>query len=777
MTVHVVFRPLLPGRSGCGPVLSLLDHLCHRGIVLRIYAGVSEDRLPPPVDPLSELAFVDNPADILLWNYEGESAEIHLAERFPGKRVLYIADTDDALSDTARTQLQSLTRSFDLVIIESGAMRDALLEMGYHSQAILQVEQRSHAAAAWWSQVEAVRPTPRFRETASVSVVICTWNRADHLESCLEQLRRRRYPKMEVIVVNGPSTDHTERVLERFRPEIKLCRNPAPNLCISRNLGIQAAAGDVIAFLDDDAMAHPDWLWEALAAFDDPLTAAVGGQTLRLFDEMVEFSNGLLTDTAYPWPVQPHPGNHHTGAGELWNTVTGNNCLFRRSALISVGGFDERIAYSHDEADVVLRFARRGFRTRHRPLALVHHASQPSANRRSEFDLNWRVILKNSIYCGYANRPATASKLSFLARTVWDHAKHRLHDPVDWWLYRRVSLSLFLRIEWRCLLGIAEGVAKALTLQPKRFTPVSSYPQPEPFLLWVTAEPLAKAERARKDRHVLFLHEDCNGAQTQLWASARTDDFVPHVVRFGNPPSIDARNGVYHHVVPPDSRTAISGVALPPERGHSLARSVALLHKMQELAVRACARFLVCPNLGNDVRLLASDPRFQTAPRAAALGECEAEYESRNPLLHSWESSALATAGSLPRWKDPLFDKTYAVLPQNGTLKLSVPTAPAPEGARFRVDLFVGLEEACRDNDPVCNLWITTPASEIACERRFTAAAFGATKWAMLSAEFSHRSGPATIGIENTGFTAMRIQRIDLRRKETGIAVDSSGGG
>ena len=87
-----------------------------------------------------------------------------------------------------------------------------------------------------------------------VSVVICTLNRADALAATLECLRLQHHDDFEVIVVNGPSTDGTAERLASLDGAIRRLDNPERNLSRSRNLGVAAAAGELVAFLDDDAV-------------------------------------------------------------------------------------------------------------------------------------------------------------------------------------------------------------------------------------------------------------------------------------------------------------------------------------------------------------------------------------------------------------------------------------------------------------------------------------------------------------------------------------------
>src|SRR5438874_6788038 len=111
----------------------------------------------------------------------------------------------------------------------------------------------------------------------TVSVIVNTLNRAPSLRITLASLARLSYKDYEVIVVNGPSADDTERVLTEFAPSIRIGRCSDANLSISRNVGLRMACGDLIAFIDDDAVPCEAWLSDLVPQFDDPEVAGVGG--------------------------------------------------------------------------------------------------------------------------------------------------------------------------------------------------------------------------------------------------------------------------------------------------------------------------------------------------------------------------------------------------------------------------------------------------------------------------------------------------------------------
>jgi len=214
-----------------------------------------------------------------------------------------------------------------------------------------------------------------------VTVVICTYNRAEGLRETLECLKHQNHRDFEVVVVNGPSTDHTSEVLAEYEGRIRVADNPLANLSVSRNLGIRAAAGDIIAFIDDDALPEFCWLEQATPAFEDPEVGGVGGivfdhtgMSLQYrYSAANRFGEAEYRDTE-PYDDLSRPG------GFLVPYLQGTNALFRRPALARIGMFDETFDYYLDETDVCMRMVDAGYVLRQLSDAPVHHKFLPSSS-------------------------------------------------------------------------------------------------------------------------------------------------------------------------------------------------------------------------------------------------------------------------------------------------------------------------------------------------------------------------------------------------------------
>lgn len=234
-----------------------------------------------------------------------------------------------------------------------------------------------------------------------ISVVINTYNRAHTLPRTLASLKFLRYlGEFEVIVVNGPSTDATNSILQAWSDEIKIGHCSETNLSISRNIGIAMATGELIAFLDDDAIPESNWLNELAEIYiKDSRIGAAGGKVYLPsgVDFQAEF---LFVDRlGNSQNLQKPRLNKSFPFSWRFPQNMGCNASYRKDYLLEVGGFDEEIEYYLDETDVCTRLTDAGYIVAQIDGAYVHHkfASSHLRNESSIIE-NHYPILKNKIY-------------------------------------------------------------------------------------------------------------------------------------------------------------------------------------------------------------------------------------------------------------------------------------------------------------------------------------------------------------------------------------------
>lgn len=250
----------------------------------------------------------------------------------------------------------------------------------------------------------------------SISVVINTFNRAQALETALRSMRRLNYPRFEIIVVNGPSTDGAMDVLRAFSDFIRVGTCADHNLSVSRNVGIEMAQGDLVAFIDDDAVADENWLNDAAAGFTSDDVGGVGGLIFDYTGYNLQHRYTYCDRLGNAYFDRTEPASEFSYPGCLrFPHLLGCNSIFRRRALLEIGGFDEEFDYFLDETDVCLRITDAGYLLKQLPNAFVYHRNLPSHLRNAERVVtNWRPIIKNKAYFALKNAPSTASFLDLM---------------------------------------------------------------------------------------------------------------------------------------------------------------------------------------------------------------------------------------------------------------------------------------------------------------------------------------------------------------------------
>ncbi len=218
-----------------------------------------------------------------------------------------------------------------------------------------------------------------------VSVVIVSWNRPAALIRCLTGVAQLDYAPMEVIVV--ACTAGVEAVqASRFFPHVKLEEAPVPNIAKARNSGIALASGDIVAFIDDDAVPEPLWLRHLVRAFDNPNVTSASGVVLGRNGISWQWGRSEIDETGARVALtvdgdDPIVWAPKAGRGAK---TEGTNMAFRRSVLLREGGFDEAFAYYLDESDLNYRLGRLGEQSAFVPLAQVHHSFVANSVRRDD---------------------------------------------------------------------------------------------------------------------------------------------------------------------------------------------------------------------------------------------------------------------------------------------------------------------------------------------------------------------------------------------------------
>jgi mycofactocin glycosyltransferase len=202
----------------------------------------------------------------------------------------------------------------------------------------------------------------------SVSIVIPVYRRPAEIKACLNSLQSLDYPadKLQIIVVDDASLDQTAAVVRQF--DVRLIIEPRNRgQSAARNRGVAAAKGEIVAFLDSDCIAQPDWLQELVPYFQDPRVALVGGYVdgyyrKKRMDRYEQVCSAL-------------------NMGDDTVMGRGKNCVFyvptcnmlvRKTFYLQAGGLDENLRVGED-VDLCWRLMAAGHHLFYIPRGAVRH--------------------------------------------------------------------------------------------------------------------------------------------------------------------------------------------------------------------------------------------------------------------------------------------------------------------------------------------------------------------------------------------------------------------
>lgn len=336
-------------------------------------------------------------------------------------------------------------------------------------------------------------------ESPTVSVVIVSRHRPEALRRCLIGISQLLYHPFEVVVVADRASCSALRTLPQAA-HVRVLEFGEANISKARNAGIAAAAGEIVAFIDDDAVPEPTWLGYLTTPFSDPEVIAAGG--------FVRGRNGIswqsratavdCTGRETPIDVPPNRAMVLTPSPGHAVKTEGTNMAVRRAELAALGGFDPRYRFFLDETDLNLRLAAQGVASAITPLAEVHHGFAASDRRRAdraptslhEIGASWAVFL--SSHCPPDQRDA-----------AWARVQRRERRRA---LRHMVAGTLEPRDVTRLLNGLREGYAEGLERPVQPMPPLPGPTGPfRPFPGHHRARPVLISgrlwSRSRQRRH------------------------------------------------------------------------------------------------------------------------------------------------------------------------------------------------------------------------------------------------------------------------------------
>jgi GT2 family glycosyltransferase len=218
----------------------------------------------------------------------------------------------------------------------------------------------------------------------SVSVIVLNWNGRGHLARCFESLINLDYPKdkVELILCDNGSTDGSVGFMARRLPGVKvvaLRRNYG--FAEGNNRAVREAAGDWIAFLNNDMRVEPSWLRRMVEAIEaSPAVASVASRISNWDGTKIDFIGGGVSFHGHGFQVDHGENTSVTDRPRRLLFACGGAMLVRRDLFLSVGGFDPDFFAFFEDVDLGWRLNLLGYDVWYTPDATVQHRHHSTAN-------------------------------------------------------------------------------------------------------------------------------------------------------------------------------------------------------------------------------------------------------------------------------------------------------------------------------------------------------------------------------------------------------------
>lgn len=226
-----------------------------------------------------------------------------------------------------------------------------------------------------------------------IAAIICTHNREKYLGLAVESLLAQDFSNFEVIVVDNGSTDSTREVVASYlsHPHLKYVYEPILGLSVARNRGARETPAPLLAYLDDDAVASPQWLRELATAYANEEKLAIAGGKVTLIWPEGRVSPKWISEDLAGCLGAYNLGSETVDIQEPGLTPRGLNYSIRRKFLEQVGGFDANLGrvgnklLSNEELYMTELALKNSWKVAYLPDAVVAHHVAPERLKPSWF--------------------------------------------------------------------------------------------------------------------------------------------------------------------------------------------------------------------------------------------------------------------------------------------------------------------------------------------------------------------------------------------------------
>ena len=231
-----------------------------------------------------------------------------------------------------------------------------------------------------------------------ISAIICTHNRDRYLGKAIDSLLTQTCDHYEILIIDNASTDRTREIAQSYEhdPRVRYHYESQVGLSVARNTGAQLATAPLLAYLDDDAIASPQWLQTFVDAYNQDSTLAIsGGKVTLIWEDQMQPPQWLSSNLAGNLGAYDL-GDRPVDIRQPGLTPRGLNYAIRRTFLDQVGGFDPNLGrvgknlLSNEELHMTNLALQSGWKVAYLPTAIAgHHVAPERVQQRWFLERGW----------------------------------------------------------------------------------------------------------------------------------------------------------------------------------------------------------------------------------------------------------------------------------------------------------------------------------------------------------------------------------------------------
>ena len=206
-------------------------------------------------------------------------------------------------------------------------------------------------------------------ENPNISVVICAWNAAHCINGILDSLKEQTFTDFEIVVANDGSTDNTAEIARSYGARVINMEHQG--LSAARNVGINNSKAKIVAIIDADCYASPNWLEEIYKEINVNDETVITGNTQI---PKSTFLGDCISSLGYP-------GGGHLGFENMWPVdengytihLAGGNCAFDKEIIQKIGAFNEKLTITADDVFLGMKIRKNGIKIKYNCKMIMYH--------------------------------------------------------------------------------------------------------------------------------------------------------------------------------------------------------------------------------------------------------------------------------------------------------------------------------------------------------------------------------------------------------------------